>query len=553
MKKMKLKRMDLGGDPPIKVRNPNDPRLQRYKDSMSLYDWGEDMAAKLKKLPESGLAKWQDLVGATMPGQAIDRLKAYNKHYPEEREMVERHYGYNHAAAQERFTKPVQPYYYEPPGPSKVGNVVPTTSRGAITPSTTTLPQATVQPTPFSFSGMGEDRQQKTMYFPDLNSWKDFSDKQGYLHRETTNNEQEAHATGHFKYGGVMKKMKLKKMFVGGPNDPDTDPGPAVAGAPVDAGLTGGNQFAWANDTTIPGLSTGFAAPRRGVNWDAILGTAAKGANALAPYASNIANAFRNPPMPHQPDLVNPVVLSKINLSNAKNSILRQTHTADMQANKYLDPQSAAAVRVANLSKGIEGTSQVAEQEAFLNSRQTAEQAGMNLNVNAMNVGATNRYRDSLTERNVALQREQSQNLSNAADKYIGINNEKAKADLDLKKIGVLSQMWQNSGVYDRMLKKLKDRGIDDPTGILNQRDSFQDGGVLQHNYDAFEPMAFGGFNPALKTFPMNKGRATGQAQINPFGNSKSIRVGSSPAGKFNPKHVQHIGSRIYRNGGSIK
>lgn len=298
-----------------------------------------------------------------------------------------------------------------------------------------------------------------------------------------------------------MKKMKLrpvyKKMVVGGTtdlNDPDTFSGPVTTNGPVDAGLSGtGNQFAWAPDTTKQGLSTGFSSGRS-IDWNGILNGVAKVGEAAAPYASNIANAFRRPPMPNQPGMVNPVVLSRINLSNAKNSILRQTHTADAQANKYLDPQSAAAARVANLSKGIEGTSQVAEQEAFLNSRQQAEAAGMNLNVNAMNVGAMNHYRDTLTERNIAGQREQSANLANATDKYIGINNEKAKADLDLKKIGVLSQMWRDSGVYDRMLGKMKKQGIDDPTGILQQREGFQDGGIMQHNYDAISiPKAYGG------------------------------------------------------------
>lgn len=450
-------------------------------------------------------------------------------------------------------------------------------------------------------------------------------------------------------------KPVFKKMVLGG--DPN-DPGPPTATTPVDAGLTGtGNQFAWAADTTQPGLSTGFNAPHNSIDWNGILNGVSKVGTTIAPYASNIANAFRRPPMPNQPGLVNPVVLSKINLSNAKNSILRQTHSADAQANKYLDPQSAAAVRVANLSKGIEGTSQVAEQEGFLNSRQQAEQAGMNLNVNAMNVGAMNHYRDALTERNIASQREQSANLANATDKYIGINNEKAKADLDMKKIGVLSQMWKDSGVYDRMLSKMKKQGIDDPTGILAQREGYAYGGrvfaeggdigpgeitakgvsvskssgyddattvdnlnailagtsrntnlpgnenlamqaylwkqqnptyspeqTIQSFYDrpvdndpnaairqrlgkigygpvgmynttpnvSIRKQAFGGFNPATKSFGMPRGKATEVGMLSPFGASRSSGLGRVTNGRANVKGSMAKGSKMFQDGGGI-
>lgn len=288
----------------------------------------------------------------------------------------------------------------------------------------------------------------------------------------------------------MKKKMKpvFKKFFAGGSDVPTSgDPDPyASLGVMNDPAITGGSSFNWAS-ASDPNAATnpGTAAPAAGASgWQSVFGTASKISSSVAPYVSNIANSFRKPPMPAMPGLVNPVTLPNINLDNARNRISRATHAQDINADRALSPQAAAAVRNANLAKEIEGTSQVSEQEAFLNSRQRTEAAGMNLNVDTMNNAAMNHYRDSIVERNIAMQKEQSANLSNAVDKNIGMQNEQAKRDLDLKKMGVLSQMWKDSGVYDRLLKRLKDQGIDDPTGILTQQQGDMTNGTgTTHEY----------------------------------------------------------------------
>lgn len=67
-------------------------------------------------------------------------------------------------------------------------------------------------PTNFSFTGRDDNGQQTTRYFPDLSSWQAATEAMGYRNRETTNNNQEAHATGYqFKRGG------MKKADIGGP------------------------------------------------------------------------------------------------------------------------------------------------------------------------------------------------------------------------------------------------------------------------------------------------------------------------------------------------
>lgn len=204
-------------------------------------------------------------------------------------------------------------------------------------------------------------------------------------------------------------------------------------------------------------------------NWQKVFDAAGNAASGMKPYLSNITNAMRKPPFPSLPGTISPVVLPKVSLDNSRNQIERSTRSADLTADKSLDEQTAAAVRNANLGTKIQGTNQVNQQEAAINAQQGAEAAQLNSNIDAMNTGTMNNYRDSLTSRQIAQQREQSANVANATDKSIAIDNEKRKGELDLKKLQVLSEVWKQSGVYDRMMAKMKKEGNTDPTGIISQ------------------------------------------------------------------------------------
>lgn len=283
-----------------------------------------------------------------------------------------------------------------------------------------------------------------------------------------------------------MAKKRLKYVFggkrllAGG----DTDP--------VDAGLTMGKGVSALNWATLPNEGLPEKSPGSPINWDAIVGKAGKIADAAVPYASNIANAFRRPPMPSVPNLVAPVTLSRIHLDAARQQATSAARAQDINADRSLDEQSAAAVRSSNLAKSLNQQGQISEQEAFLNARQKAEAAGMNLNVDAMNTAALNKMGDEKVQRGIAIQREQSQNISNAADKYIGMENEHAKAELDKQKLQTLSQIWKESGVYDRMMKRMKDQGIKDPTGIEKylgtELENHAMGGTLRKVFDMGGP-----------------------------------------------------------------
>lgn len=490
-----------GGDnPPIRVTSPNDPRLLRYRDSLSVYNYGKESGKDLLSMKEKD--NEMDFIRRDRdryPVAAFDRLASYNGTYPDPVDSVSKQLGFvrdrpfndknrdigaenwvPNMMDQPLFKKPVQPYYYAPdkPPPPKLkrtntGGLASTGDRGEIaTPALSSSVVARQQKTPFSYSGMDRsDGQQKSVYFPDLQSWKDFTGAQGAALRDTmiTNNDKEAHATGYFKYGGDMKKMiRRKKLFAGGNPDQDTSGMDAYSGSGVPTFDPTGDMtsgFNWGPSSASAGAPAGGSTATGGSAWSKVFGSAGQ----ILPYASNISNSFRRPPMPFQPTMVNPQPLSPVNLSNARNQIVRSVRAQDLNADRALNSQAAVAARSANLAKEMEGTSQVSEQEAFLNSRQKAESAGMNLNVDTMNATAMNRYRESLVERSMAEQREQSGNLANASDKMIGQINEQRKASLDLQKMNTLSQMWKESGVYDRMLAKMKGQGNNDPTGILAQ------------------------------------------------------------------------------------
>lgn len=283
-------------------------------------------------------------------------------------------------------------------------------------------------------------------------------------------------------------------------------------------------------------------ASRKPFDANGLITGADKVLTAATPYISNIANSLRTAPMPKVPGMVSPVTLSKIRLDATRAKASNTARAQDLAADRSLDEQSAAAVRGSNLARNLEAQGQISEQEAFLNARQKAEAAGMNLNVDAMNTGAMNKYQDEMTGRNIAIQRGQSENLANAVDKNIAIRNEAAKGKLDLQKLQTLSQIWKESGVYDRLTKKMKGEGNSDPTGILGQMD------WLGNAMD--KTKAFGGMTYA---FGGVKGTVA-KGYLNPFGNTRSLGLGPGiEKSKFNPAHIRHTQHNLLATGGSVK
>lgn len=238
---------------------------------------------------------------------------------------------------------------------------------------------------------------------------------------------------------------------------------------PVKYGTAQDNSFRNYSDAPTAGgqpLSMdNTQAPGRKVDWKGIMGKISSTGKALAPFASNIANAFRKPPMPIVPQMNNYTALSKVNMDNERNRVGREVEASSAMTDRNLDGNTAAKVRMSNLGTKLNALSGIAEQERNANTGIANQQAQMDMQTDYINKERMNGYNDSLVERNIAQQNQQSANLANAADKYIAINNEKQKAAVDLQKTQTLGLAFANSGVDNALRQKAKAQGLPDPYG----------------------------------------------------------------------------------------
>lgn len=272
-----------------------------------------------------------------------------------------------------------------------------------------------------------------------------------------------------------MKRMTpIKKYVDGGPglsdrkwaliaaqNDPmlteDLFTSPAVSTTPPGVGPAIDLSQA-SGPTSQPVATTGNT---KGVNWQK-LGDIG---NNLAPYASNIINAFRRAPTPAQPIMDSPPVLQRVNLEADRVQVGRAISAANIGADRTLTGNTATAVRQYNMGQSLNELSKINERERNTNIGISNQQSIYNAQAAASNNAKQEDYNQSMVERNVAQQREQAANLANAADKYVAIQNEQRKANTDLDKARILKSVYNKSGVLKRQGVTWKAQGLPDPFG----------------------------------------------------------------------------------------
>ncbi len=126
-----------GGRTPIITNNPNDRRLQAYKDSMTLYNATKGSIDKIKSLSAEEwwayTSAWNKNNPTAQP--AGDRLTKLNKQAP--RPIRQYTPEYREGDLAREYKKPVQPYIYQKPEPSlrRIVNNYPLVSEGAGVPS----------------------------------------------------------------------------------------------------------------------------------------------------------------------------------------------------------------------------------------------------------------------------------------------------------------------------------------------------------------------------------------------------------------------------------
>jgi len=186
----------------------------------------------------------------------------------------------------------------------------------------------------------------------------------------------------------------------------------------------------------------------------------------IAPYVSNIANSLRRVPLPQAPVMINPVARRQVNYDAQRVEADRQMRGANSNADRNLDENTAAAYKGSTLASNIRGRNSIAEAESNTNAQLGMQTDQINAGIEGQNVGAINQWKNNLVEAQVAGQREQSANLSNAADKYVAQQNVNGQRDLDIKRLGVYKGMFENSGVMDRRIsgyqQYLKENGLVD-------------------------------------------------------------------------------------------
>lgn len=186
---------------------------------------------------------------------------------------------------------------------------------------------------------------------------------------------------------------------------------------------------------------------------------------AASPFASNIINSLRKPPMPITPTYNSPVTLSGVNMDNERARVSREINAGSAAADRTVDGNTAAAIKRFDQGTKLDRYSQIAEQENNTNAGIRNQQAQINAGIQAGNNQKLDNYHDQLTDRQIAQQREQSMNLANAGEKLTGIQNETEKRRVDLAKTQVLSTIFDKSGVLNRQRLKWKKLGIEDPLG----------------------------------------------------------------------------------------
>jgi hypothetical protein len=189
--------------------------------------------------------------------------------------------------------------------------------------------------------------------------------------------------------------------------------------------------------------------------------------NGVAPYVSNIVNSFRRAPRPAYPTMNSSPALSKINMDDARNQVGREISSSNTGADRNLDSNTAASVKLFNSGRKLNALSGINEYEKNINSNIANQQSQMDWQTQMGNNAKIDNYNNEITSSNIANQNNQSANLANAADKFVAIGNEKQKADVERDKTRTLSTMFSpngpNGGVFGRERLRIANSGGTDP------------------------------------------------------------------------------------------
>ena len=202
----------------------------------------------------------------------------------------------------------------------------------------------------------------------------------------------------------------------------------------------------------------------------------------MAPYASNIINSFRRPPTVKYPHLDDELSAKHVNMDNDRAMVERGIRGSNTAADNNLSENTAAAVKMSNMASRFTQLSAVNSTERNMNTSIDSDMQKTNAQIRAGNNMKLDGYDNANVERGIAIQNNASANVANASDKYIGIQNEQARNDLELKKYEIMQKA-------DR--RGLLGRNFDPTTGKPIQAKAIP-GNVVQNPTRAISPVAGG-------------------------------------------------------------
>jgi len=202
----------------------------------------------------------------------------------------------------------------------------------------------------------------------------------------------------------------------------------------------------------------------KGEKFQKVLSKANEAGKSILPYASNIVNAFRTPPKVPMPNLDPLVTLQKVNYDNDRYEVEKGIRGANLNAYRNLDENTATAITGYNLAQRFNQLSAVNQAERNQNLEISNKEVLTNAGIKSSNNAKLDKMAESNVERRLAMQRESAENIANAVDKKIMIDNEKSKANLDLKKFAILARAYNREGVAGREIAGLNEI-MNDPLG----------------------------------------------------------------------------------------
>ncbi len=174
----------------------------------------------------------------------------------------------------------------------------------------------------------------------------------------------------------------------------------------------------------------------------------------VVPFISNVVNSFRRPAKPKLARAASGVPVRQVRQSIQP--ITDAVRTAQVNANRNLDENTAAAVGQQSFVRGLDAIGQQRTQEAQLNAQLAAQADVVNNRTDMINSANQQEFYDNETGRQLIDATQQSANWANAADKLVALRSRNVGTENQKMQLDMLMQAdpW---GTQERFAPRMAD------------------------------------------------------------------------------------------------